>query len=226
MSGPNPLPALKALRPGTPTEALKAPTFDWQTTEQYEDFHLFCRLMESWYHLQGMKEEPDDVTRLEYLLNFLGTTGQQKHEQWKPEGATEADHGNTKKSAAAFLKYLSFTMDHPMSHQCRIYQLEDVQICTGETPNELVECIHGLTDQCGFPSNEKKERNIQYHFVHALSDSDLVCKLLALKLTATTSEMLELYCTHIAISDNMNAMGLTGSKSVNVICCQKQQHQW
>ena len=38
--------------------------------------------------------------------------------------------------------------------------------------------------------------------------------------------MLELCCTHIAISDNMNTMGLTGSKSVNVICCQKQQHQW
>ena len=42
MSGPNPLAALaealKALRPGAPTEALKPPTFDWQTTEQYEDF--------------------------------------------------------------------------------------------------------------------------------------------------------------------------------------------
>ena len=95
MSGPNPLAALaealKALRPGALTEALKPPTFDWQTTEQYEDFHLFHRSMESWYCLQGMKEEPDDGTRLEYLLNFLGTTGQWKHEQWKPKGATEAD---------------------------------------------------------------------------------------------------------------------------------------
>ena len=93
MSGPNPLAALaealKALRPSALTEALIPPTFDWQTTEQYEDFHLFCRLMESWYCLQGMKEEPDDCARLEYLLNFLGTTGQQKHEQWKPEGATK-----------------------------------------------------------------------------------------------------------------------------------------
>ena len=63
--------------------------FDWQTTEQYKIF-IFCKSMESQYHLQGMKEEPDDGTRLEYLLNFLGTTGQQKHEQWKPEGATKA----------------------------------------------------------------------------------------------------------------------------------------
>ena len=80
MSGPNPLAALaealKALRPSALTEALKPPTFVWQTTKQYEDFHLFCRLMESWYHIQGMKEEPDNGTRLKYLLNFLGITGQ------------------------------------------------------------------------------------------------------------------------------------------------------
>ena len=92
-------------------------------------------------------------------------------------------------------------------------------------PNELIECIHGLADWCGFPSNEEKERNIQYWFVHALSDSDLIYKFLALKLTATTSEMLELCCTHIAISDNMNSMDLAGSKTVNAICWQKQQHQ-
>ena len=72
----------------------------------------------------------------------------------------------------------------------------------------------------------KEGRNIQYHFVCALSDSDLVHKLLALKLTATTSKMLELCHMHITISDNMNAMGLTGSKTVNAICHQKQQCQW
>ena len=146
MSGPNPAEALKALRPSAPTEALKPPTFNWQTTEQFEDFCLFCRPMESWYCLQGMKEKPDDGTRLEYLLNFLGTTGQWKHEQWKPKDATKTDHENKKKSATAFLEYLSSTMDHPMSQRCRIYQLEDVQICTGETPDELVEHIHGLAD--------------------------------------------------------------------------------
>ena len=130
MSGPGPLAAiakaLKALRPGAPTEALKPPTFDWQTTDQFEDFCLFCRSLKSWYCLQGMKEEPDDGTRLEYLLNFLGTTGQWKHDQWKPEGATKTDHENKKKSTVAFLEYLSSTMDHPMSQRCRIYQLEDV----------------------------------------------------------------------------------------------------
>ena len=113
----------------------------------------------------------------------------------------------------------------PMSQRCRIYQLEDVHICPGENPDELIENICVLTDQCGFPSNEEKERNIRYSSVCALSASDLVHKPLSLKLTATTSEMLEICCMHIAISDNMNAMGLTGSKSVNAICHQKQQHQ-
>ena len=119
MLGPNPLAtlaeALKALRPGALTEALKPPMFDWQMTEQYEDFCLFCKSMESWYCLQGMKEEPDNDTRLEYLLNFLGTTGQWKHEQWKHDGATKAIYKNKTKSAAEFLEYLSSMMDHPMS---------------------------------------------------------------------------------------------------------------
>ena len=138
MSEPDPLAALtqalKALRPSVPTEALKPPTFDWQMTKQYNDFHLFHKSMESLYCLQGMKEEPDDGTRLEYLLNFLGTTGQQKHEQWKLEGATEADHKDKKKTTAKFLECLSSTMDHPVSQWCRIYQLEDAHICPGEPP--------------------------------------------------------------------------------------------
>ena len=107
--------ALKVLRSSAPTKALKPPMFDWQMNKQYEDFHHFCKSMESWYHLQEMKEEPDGGTRLEYLLNFLGTTGQWKHEQWKPEGTTTADCKNKKKSATEFIKYLSSTMDHPVS---------------------------------------------------------------------------------------------------------------
>ena len=102
--------------------------------------------MESWYHLQGIKEELDNGARLEYLLNFLGTNGQQKHEQRKPEGTTAAGNENKKKSAAEVLKYLSSTMDHPMFQQCRICQLEDVCICTSETPDELIDCLHVLAD--------------------------------------------------------------------------------
>ena len=54
-------------------------------------------------------------------------------------------------------------------------------------------------------------------FVRALSDKELIRKLLALDLTATTPKMLEVCHTHIAISDNLKAMGLKEQKTVNAI---------
>ena len=111
-------------------------------------------------------------------------------------------------------------MDHAVLQCCKIYQLEDVCIQTGESPDELVDHLQALADQCNFLTEEEKEWNVQYRFVRALNDKELVKKLLALDLTATTSRMLEVCCTHIAISDNLEAMGLNQQKSVNVI--QKQ----
>ena len=73
---------------GSPTDSLKPPTFDWNSSEQFEDFHLFIKGMESWYTLQGIPDKAGDTTRLEYLLNFLGPIGRRKHEQWNPSGAT------------------------------------------------------------------------------------------------------------------------------------------
>ena len=73
---------------GSPTDSLKPPTFDWNSSEQFEDFQLFIKGMESWYMLQGIPDEAGDTTRLEYLLNFLGPIGRRKHEQWNPSGAT------------------------------------------------------------------------------------------------------------------------------------------
>ena len=54
-------------------------------------------------------------------------------------------------------------------------------------------------------------------FVHALHDADLVKKLLAHDLTATTAKILEACHNHNAIADNINAMGLTGSESVSKV---------
>ena len=52
--------------------------------------------------------------------------------------------------------------------------------------------------------------------MHALSDMDLVRKLLAMKMEATTAEMLATCHTHIAIADNMSSMGLA-TKTVNAM---------
>ena len=200
----------------SPTDALKPPKFDWNSQDQYEDFRLFKKGMERWYKLQGIPDTDDDDTRLEYLLNFLGPIGQRKHEQWIPTGATEAARSQKKKSASEFMKHLHESMDHPVSQRCRIYQLEEIRIKTGETPDELVERIRGLADRCDFPTDAEKERHIQFWLVRALSDTDLVRKLLAMKIEATTAEMLAVCRTQIAIADNMSSMGLS-SKTVSAI---------
>ena len=107
-------------------------------------------------------------------------------------------------------------MDHPVSQQCRIYQLEEIRIKAGETPDELIERIRGLADRCNFPTDVEKERHIQFRMVRALSDTDLIRKLLAMKIEATTAEMLAVCHTHITIADNMSSMGLS-TKAVSAV---------
>ena len=57
--------ALKALAP-SPSTLLVTPTFDWNSTEQYNDFQLFVKSVKSWFTLQNIvKEEktnPDGTT--------------------------------------------------------------------------------------------------------------------------------------------------------------------
>ena len=92
--------ALKLLMPNQPATNLKTPTFEWTTSDQYDEFKLFQEIMESWFHLQAIPEEPDDKgAHLEYILNFLGTTGYWKWNQWTPASVTTDDVAATKKSA-------------------------------------------------------------------------------------------------------------------------------
>ena len=206
------------------TTTLKYPTFDWNSTDKYEDFQIFIESTNSWFKLQKIPEEADATaptgvndTRLEYVLSFLGATGRKKHKSWNPSGTTEEEKKKKKASAKEFMEYLLSTMDHEVSQRCRIYQLEDVRIQAGETPDELVERLRALAARCNFPTDEEMERNVQYRFVRALNDKELVRKLLALKLDATTADMVTVCNTHIAIADNCDAMGLSGSKTVHSI---------
>ena len=68
-----------------------------------------------------------------------------------------------------------------------------------------------------------KERHIQFWMVCALSNTDLIRKLLAMKIKATTAEMLAVCCTHIAIADNMSSMDLS-TKSVSAIQNKSSTH--
>ena len=47
---------------GSPTDSLKPPTFNWNSSEQFEDFQLFIKGMESWYMLQGISDKAGDTT--------------------------------------------------------------------------------------------------------------------------------------------------------------------
>ena len=62
----------------------------------------------------------------------------------------------------------------------------------------------------------KRNKNVKFCLAHALPDGELVKKLQALDLKATTAKMLETCRTHIAIAVNLNAMGLR-SKTVNAV---------
>ena len=172
--------------------------------------------MESWYTLQGIPDKAGDTTQLEYLLNFLGPIGQRKHEQWNPSGVTAEEWEKNKKSGKLFMEFLHSSMDHNVSKWCRICQLWEIRIKADKTPDKLIEWIWGLADRCNFPTDVEKERHIQFWMVRALSDTDLIRKLLAMKIEATTAEMLAVCHTHIAIADNMNSMGLS-TKAISAV---------
>ena len=156
----------------------------------------------------------ENPIRLEYVLNFLGNQGRRRYERWQPTGDNP---DATKKKASAFLKHLQSSMDHEISIRCRIYKLKDTRIQPGETPDELVERLRTLADRCDFPSEEEKERNVQYRLVRALNDRELVKKLLALPIKEPTSKMLEVCRTHLAINGEMEAMGLGSSKPIHAV---------
>ena len=86
-------------------------------------------------------------------------------------------------------------------------QLEEIRIKAGETPDELIEWIWGLANRCNFPTDMEKERYIQFWIVCALSNTDLIRKLLTMKIEATTAKMLNVCCMHMAIADNMSWIG-------------------
>ena len=91
---------LKSLMPNQPATNLKTPTFEWTTSDQYDEFKLYWESTESWFHLQAIPEKPyDKGACLEYSLNFLSTTGHQKWNQWMPASVTTDNVATTKKSA-------------------------------------------------------------------------------------------------------------------------------
>ena len=93
---------IKAFMKGLLTDSLKLPTFDWNSSDQYKDFRLFIKGMESWYMLQGVPDKDGDTRRLEYLFNFLGPIRQRKYKKWNPCGATAEQWEKNKECQALY----------------------------------------------------------------------------------------------------------------------------
>ena len=99
------LEALKKLSPQALT-TLITPSFDWSSKDQYDDFQLFVKSVDSWFTLQGIPEkagELENPVHLDYILNFLGNQGRWRYDHWQPTGA---DAEAQKKSTSAFLDHL------------------------------------------------------------------------------------------------------------------------
>ena len=76
--------------------------------------------------------------------------------------------------------------------------------------------MQGLVNRCNFPTDAEKERHTQLQMVCALSNTDLIRKLLVLKIKATVANILAVYCSYVAITDNMSSMGLA-TKAINAV---------
>ena len=175
-----------------------------------------------WRHQQIPLQNPTPLNWSMCSI-FLGNTGCWKFDHWKPTGTAD-EIAKKKKQATAFMDYLSSMMDHTVSQCCRIYQLEDVHILPGESPDELIQpspssCwLIQLPDRRG----EGTECPVQIHQSPQWQGTHQE----ALDLTATTPKMLEVCHTNTSPSQTTSkAMGLKEQKTVNVIWRQNKPHQ-
>ena len=143
--------------PNQPATNVKTPTFEWTTSDWYDWIQTILRV-------HGELVPSSGNTRwtrwprwyLEYILNFLSTTGHQEWNQWTPASVTTDDVAATKKSAKSFLDHLASQMDHSVPQICQICQMKDVQIKPRETPDELLDHLRALANRCSFPTDEEK----------------------------------------------------------------------
>ena len=56
-----------------------------------------------------------------------------------PLAQLQRNERRTRKVLKLFMEFLHSSLDHPVSQQCSIYQLEEIRIKAGETPDELIE---------------------------------------------------------------------------------------
>ena len=77
--------ALAKLLPNQPSISLVTPSFDWNTTEQYDDFQLFRKSVESWFTLQNIPAETPEESHRGTQLHLPGVHAQFPGQHWPQE---------------------------------------------------------------------------------------------------------------------------------------------
>ena len=122
------------LIPNPPSVSLATPTFDWNSTEQYDDFQLFHKSVDSWFTLQNVAPK---ILQETLQLTLIPPAWSMSSTFWAMLATRSLIDGSQlvlmlklprRKSGQEFLDYLLSMMDHAVLQHCRIYQLEDVCI--------------------------------------------------------------------------------------------------
>ena len=91
---------------GSPTDSLKPLTFNWNSSEQFEDFRLFIKV-----YLTKMVIPHDwSICSISWVPSDEGSTS-----SGTPLVQLQRNEEKNKKSAKHFMEFLHSSMDHPVS---------------------------------------------------------------------------------------------------------------
>ena len=190
--------------------------YDWATSNQMQEFHLFKCQLEIWTQICKIKAEE----KLDYLLCILGKEGYATMDRWVP--ADEAHKNDPMK----FLDYIESTLDDEISPWVHAYKLEDITKRSDESINELVDQICQLTHraQIGNGSDAAIEFEVQHRLICVIPDTDIeLCKqLLKVSHNKKVSHLLEICRTYFAVESGAAAM--CAGHVVHAVCHICQAH--
>ena len=141
------------------------PTYDWNMTDQMQEFCLFKCQLDTWFWFCKIKAEE----HLDYLLCILGKEGYAAMDHWVPP------HGGHKPDLEKFLNYIESTLYDEISPWVHVYELEDVKKRSDKSVDELIDriCQLACSVQIGNGSNATIEFEVQCRLIWAIPDADI-----------------------------------------------------
>ena len=134
-------------------------TSDWNSMEQFKDFWLFIKGMESWYTFPRYTWQGRWYHTAGVSAQFLGSHQTKKAQAMKPLWCNHRGVRGIRRVPSS-MEFLHSSTDHPVSQWCRIYQLEEIRIKAGELPDELVERIWELANRCNIHHRHREGKTL------------------------------------------------------------------